>query len=64
MAKTFEELKLEGAKELARLQAATRLRLGSHKRTRLRRAGRGPHIPIKSTGDVTIGKVVGGRRPT
>jgi hypothetical protein len=41
MAKTFEELKLEGGKELARLQAERRLNLGSHKRTRLKRAGCG-----------------------
>jgi hypothetical protein len=41
MAKTFEELMHGRGKGLARLQAETRLNLGSHKRTRLKRAGRG-----------------------
>jgi hypothetical protein len=41
MAKTFEELKQGHDKVLARLQAEGRPNLGAHKRSRLRRAGRG-----------------------
>jgi hypothetical protein len=41
MAKTFEELKQGREKELARLRAESRSNLGTHKSTRLRKAGRG-----------------------
>ena len=41
MARTFEELRRGGAQDLERLRAVIRPNLGSHKRTRLRRAGCG-----------------------